>query len=58
MYKTLNSSSACSNIAFRMTNKYFQNDKYTSVTVLSTTVIQDKIPTVRVLMSRSGVGGQ
>ena len=58
MYKTLNSSPACSIIAFRMINKYFQNAKYTSVTVLSTEVIQDKIPTVRVLMSRSSVGGQ
>lgn len=50
MCKTHNSGPACSDIAFKMNNKYFQPAKYISVTILGTGAIQDKILTLRVLM--------
>lgn len=39
MYKARNAGLTCSNIAFKITNKYFKNAKYMSVTVLGTEVI-------------------
>lgn len=39
MYKACNAGLICSNIAFKITNKYFKNAKYMSITVLGTKVI-------------------
>ena len=55
--KTLNSDLVCSNIAFKMTNRYFQNIKYISVTALGIGIIEDIISILKLLfLNLLGVG--